>query len=212
MDLRQYNTINRIIGGLIDCLHTKPFRELTNKEIIMEAEISSRTFYRYYVDKNELLDRLEAKLIKGLKKALERDRKSLMGLHHQLSKKEILELADPAFKSTLEYCEQHREIARVLLSSNGDIKFAREIETVSEQEFKIRAKYLLGKKDVEIDDPLFVKMYVSQIITLIETWLFYSDYASPLSVRKLIGRVQIMSPFEILKLEGSLHEKKNEDK
>lgn len=70
MDLRQYNTINRIIGGLIDCLHTKPFRELTNKEIIMEAEISSRTFYRYYVDKNELLDRLEAKLIKGLKKAL----------------------------------------------------------------------------------------------------------------------------------------------
>lgn len=57
MDIRQYSTNNRIIAGLIACMNEKPFRTLTNKAIIDKAEVSPRTFYRYYKDKNELLDR-----------------------------------------------------------------------------------------------------------------------------------------------------------
>ena len=33
MDLRQHNTQERIVAGLIDCLEAKPFRELENKDI-----------------------------------------------------------------------------------------------------------------------------------------------------------------------------------
>lgn len=44
MDLRQHNTQDRIVAGLIDCLEAKPFRELENKDIYNKASITYRTF------------------------------------------------------------------------------------------------------------------------------------------------------------------------
>jgi AcrR family transcriptional regulator len=200
MDIRQYSTNNRIIAGLIACMNEKPFRTLTNKEIIDKAEVSPRTFYRYYKDKNELLDRLEEQILQGLADALADDRKVLENLQHSPDKKDIIDLADPAFKETLAYAEKHKDIGRALLSENGDIKFARQVVKVSENEFRARAKYLSGDQNIKVDDEIFVNMYVSQIINVIEDWLFFSDNVSPSTIRKIIGEIQVMSPFEMLKM------------
>nr|WP_288558199.1 transposase [uncultured Lactobacillus sp.] len=83
MDLRQHNTQERIVAGLIDCLEAKPFRELENKDIYNKAGITYRTFFRYYSDKNELLNNLEKNLINGLQSALIKDRNSLICLKHE---------------------------------------------------------------------------------------------------------------------------------
>lgn len=200
MDIRQYSTNNRIVAGLIACMNEKPFRRLTNKEIIERAQVSPRTFYRYYKDKNELLDNLEDHILKDLKQCLKEDRAVLENLSKGPDKKQIVDLADPAFKNTLEYAEKHKEIGRALLSENGDIKFAREVVRASEDEFRARAKYLAGVDNLDLKDPIFVNMYVSQIINVIEDWLFFSDNVSPKAIRKIIGEVQVMSPFELLKM------------
>ena len=100
MDLRQHNTQERIVAGLIDCLEAKPFRELENKDIYNKACITHRTFFRYYSDKNELLNDLEKSLINGLQSALIKDRNSLIGLKHEPDPDDILTLADPAFRHT----------------------------------------------------------------------------------------------------------------
>ena len=76
---------------------------------------------------------------------------------------------------------------------------------MAETEFKIRAKYLAGNKNLEIQDTMFIKIYVSQIVTLIENWLFFSDNISQAMLKKVIGRVQIMSPFEILQIEAKMN-------
>lgn len=200
MDIRQYSTNNRIVAGLIACMNEKPFRRLTNKEIIERAQVSPRTFYRYYKDKNELLDNLEDHILKDLKQCLREDRAVLENLSEGPDKKQIVDLADPAFKNTLEYAEKHKEIGRALLSENGDIKFAREVVRASEDEFRARAKYWAGVDNLDLKDPIFVNMYVSQIINVIEDWLFFSDNVSPKAIRKIIGEVQVMSPFELLKM------------
>lgn len=214
MDIRQYSTNNRIIAGLIACMNEKPFRTLTNKAIIDKAEVSPRTFYRYYKDKNELLDRLEAEILKGLAHALADDREALEHLQHSPNKRDIIDLADPAFRETLAFAEKHKEIGRALLSENGDIKFARQVVKVSENEFRARAKYLSGDQHIKVDDEIFVNMYVSQIINVIEDWLFFSDNVSPSTIRRIIGQIQVMSPFEMLKLmtsdqEGLTHGMQN---
>lgn len=178
MDLRQRNTYDQIIKGLITCMKEKPFRELTNADIISAYGISPRTFYRYFSDKNALLNDLEKELIGELKAALREDRQSLTNLDHDPTTEEIFTLADPAFKNTMAYARRNKDIGQALLSKNGDILFAREIEEISEKEFKIRAKYLSGNKNLDIKDSLFIKIYVSQIIMLIESWLFYSDQIS----------------------------------
>lgn len=207
MDLRKYHTNNRIIDGLIKCLQEKPFRKLNNQDIIQAAEISPRTFYRYYDDKNDLLDKIEDDLIANLKESLEEDRQALVNLPEPPNSETILDLADPAFRKTLQFCVDNREIAKVLLSQNGDIMLEKRVEEVSEAEFLIRAKYLSGNEELELDDPLLVKMYVSQIITLIENWLVYSDEVSPQMIRRFIGEVQVMAPFDMLKLKAKEQKK-----
>ena len=108
MDLRQHNTQERIVAGLIDCLEAKPFRELENKDIYNKAGITYRTFFRYYSDKNELLNDLEKSLINGLQSALIKDRNSLIGLKHEPSKDKILTLSASEFKNTLSFCDKNK--------------------------------------------------------------------------------------------------------
>ena len=205
MDLRQHNTQERIVAGLIDCLEAKSIRELENKDIYNKAGITYRTFFRYYSDKNELLNDLEKSLINGLQSALIKDRNSLIGLKHEPDPDDILTLADPAFRHTLLFCDKYKRSLRALVSKNGDILFVRKIEALAETEFKIRAKYLAGNQDLEIQDTMFIKIYVSQIVTLIENWLFFDDEISQEKLKKIIGRFQIMSPFEILQIESKMN-------
>ena len=56
VDIRITNTKNRIQQGLLKCMAEKPFREIYSRDVIAKAEISSRTFYHYYSNKNEVLD------------------------------------------------------------------------------------------------------------------------------------------------------------
>lgn len=134
MDLRQHNTQERIVAGLIDCLEAKPFRELENKDIYNKAGITYRTFFRYYSDKNELLNDLEKSLINGLQSALIKDRNSLIGLKHEPDPDDILTLADPAFRHTLLFCDKYKRNLRALVSKNGDILFVRKIQNVAEKD------------------------------------------------------------------------------
>ena len=64
---------------------------------------------------------------------------------------------------------------------------------------------MAGNQDLEIQDTMFIKIYVSQIVTLIENWLFFDDEISQEKLKKIIGRVQIMSPFEILQIESKMN-------
>lgn len=89
MDTRQHSTQDRIIDGLIQCIKEKPVREITNKDIYTKAEVTYQTFFRYYSDKNELLDDLENTLISELRTAFKKDRDILTKLNHTPNKDEM---------------------------------------------------------------------------------------------------------------------------
>ncbi len=40
-----------------------PFRKLTNRDIIKNPHVISRTFYRYFKDENDLLEKVKDNLI-----------------------------------------------------------------------------------------------------------------------------------------------------
>lgn len=198
MDIRIYSTRLKIVAGMIACMKKRPFRTLKDTDIISEAGVSPRTFYHYYKDRNELLDLLEEQLLIELKQALRCDFESITTLKKVPSAEDIYRLAEPGFKHVFEYCERNQEVGQVLLSDNGDIKFACEIKKIAIGEFKKRAKYLANNQHLEIDNSLFSTVYISKIVSLIENWLLMSDTVAPKQIRNLIGKVQIESPFELL--------------
>lgn len=198
MDIRIYSTRLKIVAGMIACMKKQLFNTLKDTDIIAESGVSPRTFYHYYKDRNELLDLLENELLVELRAALRHDFQSITTLKRAPTAEDVYRLADPGFKHVFAYCERNQEVGQVLLSDNGDIKFAREIKKIAIEEFKKRAKYLANNQHLEINDPLFLTAYISQIVSLIENWLLMSDTVAPKRIRALIGKVQIESPFELL--------------
>ena len=196
MDLRIYDTKNRIVNALFACMKEKPLKDILNQDVIKEAQISSRTFYRYYSDKYAVLEEFEQEFINGLTKALEKDRESLSSLDHIPTKEEIYQLADSAFQHTLAFCIPYMRYGKILLSRNGDINFIWLIRDAAEAEFEKRKKFLYG--DNTETDSLIDKLYVGELISTIETWLLYSDDFSPKQIRTLLGEVQVLSPAELL--------------
>lgn len=66
MDIRINSTLEQIQYGLFETMKAIPFRKLTNRDIIKNSHVSSRTFYRYFKDKNDLLEKVEDNLISDL--------------------------------------------------------------------------------------------------------------------------------------------------
>lgn len=196
MNMRVYDTKNRIVNGLFLCLKEKPLKDVLNQDIIKKSEISQRTFYRYYSDKYEILDEFENEFTEGLATALKKDREVLSQLDHVPDKQEISNLADAAFRYTLKFCIPYMSRGKLLLSRNGDINFIWRIRDVAQAEFDSRKKFLF--KNNSEPDPLIEKLYVGEIISTIETWLSYADDFSPKQIRSLIGEVQVLSPAELL--------------
>ena len=206
MDFRSINTRNRIFRGFIKLLEEKRFSECTTSDILNYAEISKKTFYNYYKNKQELLEDLANELLVGLSDALKTDRTELKKFEINNSTEKIRTTAKLAFNSTLEYCDLHREELVSLLSSNGDISFHNEIIKLANKEFDLRCPYLFNLDPKTCTGPdlntyaVFKVIYVDAIKNALTLWLIHYDDMTLSDIKSLTALVQTSSPVELMKL------------
>lgn len=206
MDVRSVITKNKIKNALLKCMQEKPFGNILNKDIIKESEVSARTFYHYYSDKNVVLEEIEKEILAGFKKANDQDYQYVIKVDQPLTNEENIALAQKEFKHLIDYCNSIKEEVTTLLSSNGDINFSNKIRQLSVIETKRRLNflfenhYLEGEKKTEIPADIVINIYVETIVNTIITWLRSNSDLSPYQVRKILGLVQVMSPTELLLL------------
>lgn len=186
MDFRILSTIERIKKGLFDNLKNKPFRLITNSDIINKAEISSRTFYRYFKDKNDLLDKVEEELIDELKSNIANEGSQ------SKEQKDITTITNQILQSLLRYCYDHKDEITILLSKNGDIGFWVKIKQTIEEEAVSQLKQILGDKYFATSmDKLKFNAFVDSKIASTIDWLDYIDTISIQDAYKLISAPSI---------------------
>ena len=210
MDIRKINTLNRIKEGFINTLAYKKLTECTINDIVNSAEISKKTFYNYYQNKQDLLHEIEKDLLNGLRQALTADRETLKVNGHLPDANEIQELAEVAFNHTLAFCNENKNYLSRLLSSNGDMQFYQMIVDLANNEFDARVPYLFGDIDIEKADaksPLpfsFIKtLYINTIINLLMLWGAAPDSLSVKEIKAIAGLVQTKSPVELMQIYKS---------
>lgn len=203
MDIRIINNKNRLLKGLISLISEKCLCECTTADIIERADISKKTFYNYFKNKQGFLNEVELYLLHGLQDALEKDRRELKNIK-SFSLKDISEKANSAFSKTLEFCDYHKDELSALLSSNGDMHFYRAIVKLANDEFDERALYLFDLDDTPHKHQnlfnFFRIIYVDVIINLLTFWLNHKETMSLNDVKYLAGLVQTKSPFELMQL------------
>lgn len=191
-DIRVQNTKNNLIAALLSCLENKSVHKLKVKDIIDKAGVSTRTFYQYYSDVNDLLRDTEDSFVAEYLKNVEKDRDSLGDLDLDTPFEDQLETILNATKNTIEFCYAHKKEIQLLLSDNGDTRFYNMIFQTGCEEIMKRMSQMKNIDELKMDEKeqmrtmISVQVFVHSIIGMVRVLLEYSDRLAPYDVRQSI--------------------------
>ena len=204
MDIRILNTKNRIQEGLIASMREIPLYRLKDKDVIEKSEISSSSFYKYYSDKIEVLDDIEAELLKEYRTALNNDARQLRTLQFPPNKKDIRLFVDKNTTEIVEYFSEKKSTLAVLTSDKGDPGFTSELIEMTAQVVKLLMEHyfkLYGQEDIlkqkKFKLLMLSKWYAFCFVGPLLFWLEHSDEMAIRDAKELILSMILKSPYDV---------------
>jgi AcrR family transcriptional regulator len=185
---RVMETKDKLRDAFFDLYAEKKIERISIKEITDKAQLNRGTFYVYYKDIYDLLEKTEDELITELIEKL-RD------LIPRMLREENI---DP-FLPPLEFYERYSKFLKVLLGANGDPNFIHKIKTI----LKKTLRELLQKEQIpEIENMDYVMEFISSgQLGIVSHWLA-NDMALPIkSLAELIRQIILYGPIGFLKMQ-----------
>ncbi len=124
-DRRVRRTRKLLTRALTELLEKKQLKDISVKELTELADVNRGTFYLYYRDIFDMLEKIED----GLFNVLE----SIADSHQT---EDLGEEVRPIMLDVFDFVENNQEICRVLLSENGDMSFLRRLNDVLREKCK----------------------------------------------------------------------------
>ena len=157
MDKRIERTNTKLRYGFFTLLKNNNLKKITVLDLCKESKINRTTFYKYYLDVDDYVKKLEDNLLEELKsEVIDINRNYLITYISKILEK---------IKST-------KDIYPILLGKNGDKFFLRKILYIVYNESISEWTRLLKKANKEDLDNIY-KFIVDGSIGIIETWIDY---------------------------------------
>lgn len=174
-------------------IHEKGFEGLTVMEIAREAGINRGTFYTHYIDKYDLMEKLEMETMEDLKSILLRPDEGDVN--------DPLELIPyPLILEALIYVKQDFDFVSALASPGGDRQFVSMIKGILSEliESKISQSTELEFKKENLPEDYAQEILLSSIVAIILLWIKKGAEESPEDIAKMIFKARAISPYELL--------------
>ena len=172
-DARQVRTRQTLLAALLRLIETRPFEQVTIREIAGEAGIGYATFFRHYPSKLALLHDLAAAEIAGL---LDR---ALPILFSDDSRQACITLFD--------FVAQHRGLWSALLTGGA--------AAMLKQEFTDQAKRIAERRGPvggQIPDELRVVVAVGATVEIIAWWLQQEEPFDVMRMAEILDRLVVV--------------------
>jgi len=186
---RVIETKERIRDAFFDLYAVKKIERISIKEITEKAQLNRGTFYVYYKDIYDLLEKTEDELLDELIVKI----KDIVTLI--LREEDI----DP-FLPPLEFYQRYSKFLRVLLGVNGDPNFIHKIKTL----IKKTLRELFQKEKIpNVENMEYVIEYISSAqIGIISYWMVVNNMELPVSeLGYMIKTITLHGPVGYLKLQ-----------
>ncbi len=157
MDRRTKYTKQIIKDTFIELLNKKEINKITVSEICKIADINRATFYRYYLDIYDLLDKLEEEFILELKNAY----KEFNYQNNQLYDYVI---------ALLNSCLKNKSFVKVLFSTKNNVLFLNEVLEDAYERCKIRWEHDIPNLDSEKEEYTTVFLF-NGTIGIVNYWI-----------------------------------------
>lgn len=174
-------------------IHEKGFEGLTVMEIAREAGINRGTFYTHYIDKYDLMDKLEIETINDLKAILLRPNVGDVN--------DPLELIPyPLILEALIYVKQDFDFISALAGPGGDPQFVAMIKGILSEliESKISQSTELEFKKENLPEDYALEILLSSIVAIILLWIKKGGTESPEDIATMVFKARQISPYELL--------------
>ena len=161
MDRRTVYTKKVIKDTFIDLLGEKDISKVTVSEICKIADINRATFYRYYLDVFDLLDKMEEEFVAAVKEAYTINDSDDQPLSHY-----VLAL--------LKMCYDNQKLAKILFTSTGKPYFLNSI--LQETYNKCKIRWTRERPDITLDDIEYATVYMfNGTLGIVNYWI-QSDF------------------------------------
>lgn len=149
--------------SLIVLMKEKPANNITVKELVADADLNRSTFYNYYCDIPDMLEKLETELYNEFLRILELHI-TKEGIVHDIYKEghEFVSDMCDVIRENVEFC-------KCIFSQNGDISFLFKLEELIESHIKDQLKKDLDNK---IDNISYTYSFVkSGYLGILKSWV-----------------------------------------
>ena len=140
-DRRVRRTKKLLTQALTQLLQEKQINEITVKELTDLADMNRGTFYLYYKDMFDMLEKIEDGLFEALG--------TIVSLHEN---DDVSQQTKPILLDLFRFIEDNQEMCRVLLSPHGDMNFLHRLnEVVREKCLKAWSSIRAEKGESDFD-------------------------------------------------------------
>jgi AcrR family transcriptional regulator len=170
-DRRIRRTKKLLLNSLTKLMIDKKINKITVTELTELADVNRSTFYLYYKDIYDMIDKIESEMFEEL--------------DHQLKK---LYISDPSRENTLafflfifEFIRENSDMCKILLGQDGDYTFLNRLKKVIMESQPPN----MNKLD-NTGNRYFMPFAVSGCIGAIQTWLQEDMVTSPEDISEFI--------------------------
>ena len=158
-DRRVRRTKKLLTQALTQLLQEKQINEITIKELTDLADMNRGTFYLYYKDMFDMLEKIED----GMFEALD----AIVSLHEH---DDVSQQTKPILLDLFRFIEDNQEMCRVLLSPHGDMNFLHRLNEVVREKC-LRAWPNIRKEKGEADFDYHYSFVVFGCAGIIRAWV-----------------------------------------
>ena len=158
-DRRVRRTKKLLTQALTQLLQEKQINEITVKELTDLADMNRGTFYLYYKDMFDMLEKIED----GMFEALD----AIVSLHEH---DDVSQQTKPILLDLFRFIQDNQEMCRVLLSPHGDMNFLHRLNEVVREKC-LKAWPNLRKEKGEADFDYHYSFVVFGCAGIIRAWV-----------------------------------------
>ena len=158
-DRRVRRTKKLLTQALTQLLQEKQINEITVKELTDLADMNRGTFYLYYKDMFDMLEKIED----GMFEALD----AIVSLHEH---DDVSQQTKPLLLDLFRFIEENQEMCRVLLSPHGDMNFLHRLNEVVREKC-LKAWPNIRKEKGEADFDYHYSFVVFGCAGIVRAWV-----------------------------------------
>lgn len=199
-DKRTVQTTNQIVDALVQLIHSKGFNNINVTDLTRTAGIGRGTFYIHYLDKFDLLNKVEAKLLGEIKEVLNNvipeELKTFTDREEEVPSNLVIK--------TLNYFYKNSNLLSALLSPSGDPYFIGKIKTMFKD---LIIDSFSSVEDHTCFNPHVPKDYVMEIVlgysmNIVVYWMSKDEPESPQKIAEIIKAAQRIAPNDLINIKG----------